>query len=231
MGQPWQKGEELSLLKRTADKEFSLELYAVTDRSWLKGEPLADKVEQAIIGGATMIQLREKVTSTREFINLARSIKQITDQYGVPLIINDRLDIALAIDASGLHVGQDDMPARTARALLGPDKILGVSAATVADAQQAEADGADYIGVGALFPTDTKTDADSVNLAQLKEVITSVKIPVVGIGGINVGNLLALAGTGLHGVAVVSAIFGQRDARGAAQRLKVLTEQLIHKAN
>ncbi|HEX3033222.1 MAG TPA: thiamine phosphate synthase [Bacillota bacterium] len=212
-------------------KPFNLELYAVTDQAWCEGISLADKVEQAILGGATIIQLREKLSSTRAFVQLAQSIKRITDSYQVPLIINDRLDIALAVDADGLHIGQQDMPVPMARKLLGKGKILGVSAATIPAARQAEAEGADYIGVGALFPTDTKTDADLVTFRELRHIVRSVSIPVVGIGGINSSNILSLQGSGLSGVAVVSAIFAQQEVRAATRNIKRLTEVLLKDAD
>jgi thiamine-phosphate pyrophosphorylase len=196
-------------------------LYLVTDRELFPGIRLAEAVEQAILGGVTMVQLREKNVSSRDFYTVAREIKEITDRYNVPLIINDRLDIALAIDAAGLHVGQDDLPARVARrALSGTGKILGVSAATVAEALQAQVDGADYIGAGSVFSTDTKKDARPLSPELLKKIEQAVTIPVVAIGGINEHNAGLLHGTGIDGIAVVSAILGKKDARKAAEDLK-----------
>ena len=160
-------------------------LYLVTDRSMLSGMTLEEAVEQAILGGVTLVQLREKDVSTLEFYNIALKLKNITDKYHIPLIINDRLDIMLAVGAAGLHVGQDDMPAKIARELIGKDKILGVSASTVDEAIKAEKDGADYIGVGAIFETGTKRDVEHVSIPQLKEIAGRVGIPVVAIGGIN----------------------------------------------
>ena len=196
-------------------------LYLVTDRDLFPGIRLAEAVEQAIQGGVTMVQLREKLASSREFYTVAMEIKEITDRYNVPLIINDRLDIALAIDAAGLHAGQDDLPARVARKqLAGTGKILGVSAATVAEALQAQVDGADYIGAGSVFTTDTKKDVRPLSLELLKKIKQAVTIPVVAIGGINENNAGLLHGTGIDGIAVVSAILGKKDARKAAEDLK-----------
>jgi thiamine-phosphate pyrophosphorylase len=196
-------------------------LYLVTDRELFPGIRLAEAVEQAILGGVTMVQLREKLACSRDFFVMAMEIKKITDQYGVPLIINDRLDIALAADAAGLHAGQDDLPARVARNLLaGTGKILGVSAATVAEALQAQADGADYIGAGSVFATGTKQDVRPLDRDELIRIKQAVTIPVVAIGGINEQNAGQLAGTGIDGIAVVSAILGKKDARRAAEDLK-----------
>lgn len=195
-------------------------LYLVTERSLLHNMSIEETVEQAVQGGATIVQLREKDISTREFFDIAVRVKKITDRYKVPLIINDRLDIALAVDAAGLHVGQDDMPARVARRLLGQGKILGVSAGTVEEALQAEEDGADYIGVGAIFPTGTKKDAEQVGIRELKAITGAVKIPAVAIGGINEENAAMLEGTGIKGVAVVSAIMAREDIRKATVALK-----------
>lgn len=209
------------------NQHFNLELYLVTDRTWLNGAALEDQVERAILGGATLVQLREKSMSTGEFIAAAVQIKRVTDQYGVPLIINDRLDIALAVDAAGLHVGQGDMPAATARRLLGPAKILGVSVATPAEAVRAEQDGADYLGAGAVFPTGTKLDADSVDYAALRQITGAVKIPVVAIGGINETNALQLKGSGIKGIAVISALLSQSDIKRAAETMKRLAGGII----
>jgi len=195
-------------------------LYLVTDRSMLSGMTLEEAVEQAILGGVTLVQLREKDVSTLEFYNIALKLKNITDKYHIPLIINDRLDIMLAVGAAGLHVGQDDMPAKIARELIGKDKILGVSASTVDEAIKAEKDGADYIGVGAIFETGTKRDVEHVSIPQLKEIAGRVGIPVVAIGGINENNVGMLKGTGIKGVAVVSAIMGRKDAKKASENLK-----------
>ncbi|NSW89713.1 MAG: thiamine phosphate synthase [Firmicutes bacterium] len=195
-------------------------LYLVTERHLLRNISIEKAVEQAILGGVTIVQLREKDVSTLEFYNIALKVKGITDKYNIPLIINDRLDIALAVDAAGLHVGQTDMPAKVARTLLGRDKILGVSATTLNEALQAEEDGADYIGVGAVFVTDTKKDAKYVGIQQLKNITGRVSIPVVAIGGINEDNAGMLEGTGIKGIAVVSAIMGKENVKKASEDLK-----------
>ena len=209
------------------NNHFNAALYVVTDRSWLKGANLEEQVEQAIHGGATMVQLREKSLSTLEFIHLAAKIKQVTDRFHIPLIINDRLDIALAVNATGLHVGQSDMPTITARYLLGPEKILGVSVTNQTEAIQAEKDGADYLGAGAVFPTGTKQDADDVAFDELQKITSVVQIPVVAIGGINETNAAMLKGTGIQGIAVVSAIFSKSDIQQATTKMKELAEEII----
>ncbi|HML33897.1 MULTISPECIES: thiamine phosphate synthase [Sporomusa] len=191
-------------------------LYLVTDRDCLGGKDLVATVEQALQGGATVVQVREKNLSTLEFFQVTSRIKSITDKYGVPLIVNDRADIALAVDAAGLHIGQEDLPLAVARRLLGPDKIIGVSASTLEEALLAQEQGADYLGVGAVFPTNTKDDADSVSLAALKSIKEQVRIPVVAIGGINRSNVQAVMGTGIAGVAVVSAVIAAQNPYEAA---------------
>jgi len=191
-------------------------LYLVTDRELLMGKSLETTIEEAIQGGVTIVQLREKNVSTREFYDIAVRIKNLLTSYHVPLIINDRLDIALAVDAEGLHIGQDDLPATLARSILGPNKILGVSASTHEEALKAQADGADYLGVGAMFPTNTKTDANTVTVETLTQICQSVAIPVVAIGGINSGNIHQLRRTGIAGVAVVSAIISHTSPRDAS---------------
>lgn len=195
-------------------------LYLVTDREVIGDRNIISCIEEAIIGGVTIVQIREKNTPTENFYKIAEKIKKITDKYKVPLIINDRLDIALAINADGLHVGQSDMPAEVARKLLGPDKILGVSAATMEEALKAQRDGADYIGVGAVFPTNSKDDARLVSLDLLSKIKKEVKIPVVGIGGINHENLVKTMETGIDGVAVISAILSKENIADAARKLK-----------
>lgn len=205
-------------------------LYVVTDRSWLNGRSLGDRVEQAIQGGATLVQLREKFFSTRESLDSAVMVKRVTDSYGVPLLINDRLDIAMAVGAAGLHVGQSDMPVKTARNLLGKGKILGASVTKVQEALQAEREGADYLGVGAVFPTATKNDAAYVNFQELKLICSAVSIPVVAIGGINESNAMLLKGSGIAGIAVVSCIFAKQDVRLASETMKKLALELIRGA-
>ena len=203
----------------TAD---ALQLYAVTDSRWLNGTSLAAAVEKALAGGVTCVQLREKHLSFDEFLRTAKEIKALCQNYHVPFIVDDNLDIALACDADGLHIGQNDMPAAKARELLGPDKILGVSAQTIEQAVIACQDGADYLGVGAVFPTGTKTDAVEVPLDTLKAITAAVDIPVVAIGGIGADNITQLSGTGIAGAAVVSAIFAQEDIKKAAANLRQL---------
>ena len=195
-------------------------LYLVTDRSLMSTQTLEQAVEQAIQGGCTMVQLREKDASSRAFYETALNVKQITDSYSVPLIINDRVDICKAIDACGVHVGQSDLPAKAVRKILGLEKIIGVSTATLEEAIQAEQDGADYLGVGAMFATATKTNTRSVTLEQLAAIKAAVEIPVVAIGGIGLGNAGVLAPAGIDGIAVVSAILAQPDITKAAQQLK-----------
>ena len=197
-------------------------LYLVTDRNMLRGGDLGQSIELAIQGGVTLVQLREKSVSTREFLELAQRVKEITAFYQIPLIINDRLDIALAIDADGLHIGQDDLPVLKARELLGKRKIIGVSASTLAEALLAQQQGADYLGVGAVFSTSTKTDASKVSLQQLEIIKKSVTIPVVAIGGINETNLKQVLATGIDGVSVVSAILAKKDILEAAKQLREL---------
>lgn len=206
------------------DERFRL--YLVTDAGLCPRERLEETVEAALRGGVTMVQLREKELDSRAFYQEALALKRITDAYGVPLIINDRLDIMLAVDAAGLHIGQKDLPAPAARRVMGPDKLLGISARTLAEARQAKADGADYLGVGAVFPTATKKDAVWVGRETLREIRTAVEIPVVGIGGIGPGNLAQLYGSGIDGVAVVSAIMASPDPEAAAGTLREMAGRL-----
>ena len=195
-------------------------LYAVTDRRWLAdGETLYQVVEQAIDGGVTFVQLREKELAKDLFLEEAKEIKKLCNARKIPFVINDSVDIALAMDADGVHVGQSDMEAGDVREKLGPDKIIGVSAQTVEQAKLAEAHGADYLGVGAVFATGSKDDAVEVDFATLQAICQAVQIPVVAIGGITVQNMTALQGSGIVGVAVISAIFGKPDVKKAAQDL------------
>lgn len=198
--------------------DIDLSLYLVTDNSD-DVEKFLKTIEEAIKGGTTVVQIREKTADTLDFYNLALKVKEITSKYGVPLIINDRVDVALAIDADGVHVGQSDMPCEVTRKLIGPDKILGVSAATVDEARKAERDGADYIGTGAVFPTATKDDAPSVTKKELEDVVNSINIPVVAIGGINLENAHELKDTGIAGLSVVSAIMSSDNPKKASQEL------------
>ena len=206
-------------------------LYLVTDQALLGGKQLAETVDRAIQGGVTVVQLREKNLSSLEFFQMARKIKAVTDKYGVPLIVNDRADIALAVDAAGLHVGQADLPVGAVRQLLGPDKIIGVSVATRAEAILAAEQGADYLGVGAIFPTSTKTDADYVSLADLAAIKQAVTIPVVAIGGINGHNITEVMASGADGAAVVSAIVAVQDPYKAAAALWGLVKGAGRSAN
>ncbi len=195
-------------------------LYLVTDREVLRGRDLFSSVEEAILGGVTLVQLREKDISSLDFFNIAIRLKEITDKYSIPLIINDRVDIALAVDASGVHVGQSDFPCQVARKLLGKDKIVGVSVATMEEALKAESEGADYIGVGAVFPTGTKLDARDVSIEVLKNIKRNINIPVVAIGGISEVNCGHLKESNIDGIAVISAILGKDDIKAAANTLK-----------
>jgi thiamine-phosphate pyrophosphorylase len=204
-------------------------LYAVTDRSWLNGATLYEQVEEALKGGATFIQLREKELEHEQFYKEALQIKELCRKYNVPFVINDNVDIALASDADGIHVGQSDMEAGTVRSKLGLDKLLGVSAQTVEQAILAEKRGADYLGVGAVFHTGSKADADDVCIKTLKEICEAVHIPVIAIGGICEDNIMKLAGSGICGIAVISAIFSQKDICAATKQLKALTKKVINK--
>ena len=208
-------------------KKEDVLLYAITDRSWLNGRTLYEKVEDALRGGVTFLQLREKHLSYDEYLEEAREIKALCDKYNVPLIINDNVDIALAVDASGVHVGQSDMEARKARAKLGPDKIIGVSAHNVEEALTAVESGADYLGTGAVFGSGTKEDANKISHDVVRDICKAVDIPVVGIGGITEDNLMELKGTGIDGVAVISAIFAKADITAATKNLKKLTTEMI----
>ena len=205
----------------------SLRLYGVTDRSWLNGERLYDQVEKALKGGVTMIQLREKNMDRESFIEEAKEIGALCRRYGALFLINDQVEIARLVDADGVHVGQGDMNPREARAILGEDKIIGVTARTLEQGLKAQEDGADYLGVGAVFPTSTKKDTSPVSRELLKEICSSVSIPVVAIGGINQENILQLAGCGLSGAAVVSSIFAQADIERAASNLRCLADKIV----
>ena len=214
---------------KSSDLQKTLPLYAITDRRWLGDKPLAQAVSAALSGGASIIQLREKSLCHEDFLQEAREIKALCHDFSVPFIVNDNLEIALACDADGVHIGQDDMSVSEARALLGPDKILGVSAQTVAQAKAAEAAGADYLGVGAVFPTGSKDDAIAVSRDELKNICHAVNIPVVAIGGITVENLPDLDHCDLSGFAVISAIFAAPDIKKAAARLRQKIDALLIK--
>ena len=194
-------------------------LYLCTDRRLMTSPTIEASVESALRGGTTVIQLREKDCSSREFYELGLRVKKITERYNAPLIINDRVDIALAVGAAGVHVGHGDLPCKVVREIVGPDMIVGVSAATLDEAVQAEEDGADYLGVGAMYATATKTDTRPVSMEELLKIRAAVKIPIVVIGGINKQTLGNFKGTGVNGLAVVSAIVAQPDPEAAAREL------------
>ena len=200
-------------------------LYAVTDRSWLGDKTLAQQTEEALRGGVTFVQIREKQLDRQHFLEEAEELKTLCARYKVPFVINDDVDLALQVGADGVHVGQSDMEAGDVRKKLGPDKIIGVSARTVEQALLAEKHGADYLGVGAVFPTSSKKDASEVSFQTLKEICEAVDIPVIAIGGITKENVAELAGSGICGVAVISAIFAQPDVRKAAAELKTAVKE------
>ena len=203
-------------------------LYAVTDQMWLKDdEKLADVVESVLQNGATFLQIREKDLAEDAFEAEAERLKTLCAQYSVPFVVNDSVEIALQCEADGVHVGQSDIKGRDIRAIIGPDKILGISAGTVEEAVAAEKAGADYIGVGAVFPTGTKKNATPMTMELLKEIVSSVSIPVVAIGGISAENILQLRGSGVDGVAVVSAIFAAEDPGKATADLLKLAKEMV----
>lgn len=202
-------------------------LYAVTDRTWLGNMTLYEQVEEALKGGATFVQLREKELDDEAFLKEAFEIKELCRQYNVPFIINDNVDIAVKVNADGIHIGQKDMEAGYVRSVIGEGKILGVSAQTVEQAILAEKMGADYLGVGAVFSTGSKEDADDVTHETLKKICRAVSIPVVAIGGIGAGNILELTGSGICGVAVISAIFAADNIQKSTAELKELTKRVV----
>ena len=204
-------------------------LYLVTDRELMAHDSIEECVEQAIMGGCTIIQLREKSASSREFYQTAVKVREITTRMGVPLIINDRADIAVAVDADGVHIGQTDLTYEAARRVVGSDKIVGVSISSLSMAIQAEKEGADYIGVGAMFATNTKSDTKPVSLDELRQIRGAVNIPIVAIGGINQSNASALKEAGADGLAVVSAIVAQKNAAIAAQEIKQIFQNASRK--
>lgn len=209
--------------------KLDLSLYLVTDKRNKTDNEFLEIIEEAIKGGTTIVQIREKEGETLDFYNLALKVKEITSKYNVPLIVNDRIDVALAIKSEGVHIGQTDMPADVARSLIGDEMILGVSASTVKEARKAEKDGADYIGTGAIFPTATKDDAPSITKDDLKEVTGSINIPTVAIGGITLENANELAGTGIAGISVVSAIMNSKDPKIASENLLKIYNEKIDK--
>ena len=206
----------------------NLLLYAVTDRSWLhEGELLSHRLERALKAGVTMVQLREKNLSFEDFVKEAQEIKSLCIRYGIPFLINDRVDVALAVDADGVHVGQKDTDCAQARKMLGPDKIIGASAHNVAEALAAQAAGADYLGCGAVFGSSTKKDAGTLNFSVLQQICHAVSIPVVAIGGISEKNVLQLTGSGIDGIAVISAIFAHEDPTNSVQQLLDLAGKVV----
>mgnify|MGYP004666604105 FL=1 len=210
---------------KCADKD--LLLYAVTDRYWLGERTLHDVVKESLDGGVTFVQLREKHLDQAHFLEEAKDLKMLCKSYNVPFVINDNVDIALEMDADGVHVGQSDMEAGDVRAKLGPDKIIGVSAQTVEQAVLAEKRGADYLGVGAVFPTNSKDDATDVSYETLKAICQAVSIPVIAIGGITKDNVEELSGSGICGIAVISAIYGQKNIKDATANLKMAVQKII----
>lgn len=214
--------------RELADK---LLLYAVTDRHWLGDRTLYDVVRESLDGGVTFLQLREKNLDDESFFEEAVKLQEMARDYGVPFVVNDNVDIAVRMNADGVHVGQSDMEAGNVRALIGPDKILGVSAQTVEQAVLAEERGADYLGVGAVFPTGSKDDAEDVSFETLNAICEAVSIPVVAIGGITAENTPKLAGSGICGIAVISAIYAKEDILEATSQLKKVTLETVHSAD
>ena len=207
--------------------ESMLRLYAVTDRSWVGTQTLYEQVEAALRGGVTCVQLREKELNPKDFLAEAKELKILCARYGVPLIINDNVELALKVDADGVHVGQEDMDARDVRGLIGPAKILGVTAKTIEQAQKAQLAGADYLGSGAVFGSTTKPNARPMTKELLHSICQSVTIPVVAIGGIHRGNIASLAGTGIRGAAVVSGIFAAADIEEECFRLRAEIDRIV----
>lgn len=201
-------------------------LYLCTDSGLMSCATVEESVERAVQGGCSVVQLREKEASSLELFRLAERVKRVTDKYGVPLIINDRLDICQAVDAAGVHLGQSDLPCAEARRILGAEKIIGVSAATPEEAAKAQADGADYLGVGAVFPTATKTNTRKVTPEIIRGIRQAVTIPFVVIGGVNAENITRLYGLGIDGAAVISAVIAQPDITAAAEKMRAAAELL-----
>ena len=213
--------------KRGRCAQKDLTLYAITDRHWLNGQTLKSQVEKALKGGATMIQIREKDLNEKDFLLEAEELLALCRSYNVPFIVNDNVELAVKIGADGVHVGQSDMNARDVRALIGNDKILGVSTQTVEQALFAQECGADYLGVGAVFPTGSKDDAEVLDRKTLMDICKAVSIPVVAIGGITKDNVRELKGTGIAGISVISAIFAQKDIQNATAELLKRTEEIL----
>lgn len=209
------------------DKRYML-LYAVTDRAWTGKQTLYEQVEAALKGGVTCVQLREKELDETAFIQEAKELCALCRRYGVPFPVNDNVEIAIACGADGIHVGQEDLVAGEVRRRVGENMLLGVSVHTVEEACQAVRDGADYLGLGAVFPTSTKTDVEQMSNETLRAICDAVDVPIVAIGGINRGNILRLAGSGVDGVALVSAIFSAEDIEGTCRELRALSEKMVN---
>lgn len=209
------------------DKNYML-LYAVTDRMWTGKQTLIEQVEDALRGGVTCVQLREKELDDESFLEEAITLKALCQKYNVPLFINDNVDIAIKCGADGIHVGQEDMAAGAVRSLVGDNMMIGVSVHTVAEALEAVKNGADCLGVGAMFSTSTKTDADVLPMEELKAICSAVDIPVVAIGGLSEDNIPQLAGTGVDGVALVSAVFGAEDIESECRKLRKISEDMVN---
>ncbi|MDK6663206.1 thiamine phosphate synthase [Alloscardovia omnicolens] len=212
--------------RKQAVKDMML-LYGVTDRTWSSNYPLIQRITEALDNGMTCVQLREKHMSDEDFLSEAREVGALCKRYNVPFIINDNVDVAIACGADGIHVGQSDEAATQVRARVGSSMIVGVSASSLEEAIKAEKDGADYVGVGAVFSTSTKADADYLSMDELRAICETVNIPTVAIGGIHAGNIQLLQGTGIDGVAVVSAIFGADDSAAATAQLRALAEKVV----
>ena len=208
------------------DKRHML-LYAVTDRAWTGKQTLYEQVEAALKGGVTCVQLREKELDETAFLQEAKELCALCRRYGVPFLVNDNVEIAIACGADGIHVGQEDLTAGEVRRRVGENMILGVSVHTVEEACQAVRDGADYLGLGAVFPTSTKTDVEQMSNETLRAICDAVDVPIVAIGGINRGNILRLAGSGVDGVALVSAIFSAEDIEGTCRELRAMSEEMV----
>lgn len=204
-------------------------LYLVTNRELMSSKTIEKSVKEAIKGGCTIVQLREKDISSKEFYDIAKSLRKITKKQKIPFIINDRVDIALAVNADGVHVGQSDLSLKNVRKLIGKDKIIGVSCGNLEEAKKAYKDGADYLGVGAVFPTNTKKDAKDVGIDGLKEIIKNIPLPIVAIGGINKRNIKKLRDINLAGVALISAIIAQKDIKNSAKKIKKIYKNKIKK--
>lgn len=208
------------------DKKHML-LYAVTDRAWTGKQTLYEQVEAALKGGVTCVQLREKELDETAFLQEAKELCALCRRYGVPFLVNDNVEIAIACGADGIHVGQEDLAAGEVRRRVGENMILGVSVHTVEEACQAVRDGADYLGLGAVFPTSTKTDVEQMSNETLRAICDAVNVPIVAIGGINRGNILKLAGSGVDGVALVSAIFSAEDIEGTCRELRAMSKEMV----